>query len=477
MRLGCFLMLLSAIVLASCQVPMSGPVTPAPTYTLYPTYTQVPPDTVAPPEATLTGSPTPLPAAESTATATETPLIPSPTPTPTGVPATQAPAPTPTCHYAMAFVRDVTIPDGTRFEPGVASVKTWELRNAGTCPWEEGAKLTHVGGELMGATSPVDLGQVRPNESAKVSVGFVAPTEPGGHSGRWQVCASSGCYQGVATVVIETAGAPYTPPSGFPVKVLNAVSVSNGELGQGTIHVEHKNAIFVGGPSGSRFKAQLGFLSLPQSLSAIQDCWTRADRGGANWRMTLVVRRSVGWISCDQDDPVCHEFKTSPAQAILTNEVYLRPDVWSSLLHDYLTEGLAGLVGSAHYAAIQESAFAPVCGSPSAPSVGVLFEQVEGTPIAMPPLMAQPAPAPDAVATTPTPQTTISFTVDKGSVASGECAVLSWDVDGALQVFLDGEGTVGHGDRRVCPTGTTTYELRVVKHDGEETKTVTVSVR
>ena len=495
MRVACLLVVLAAIVLAGCQVPLSSPVTPAPTYTPYPTYTPVPPATAAAtpdvsraPEATATvkeiATATETPTMLS-ATPTGTPVPPTATPTlvptdvpPTAVPATSTPMPSPTCIYAMAFVRDVTVPDGTRFEPGASFVKKWEIRNAGTCPWEAGASLTHAGGEPMGSAGPVVLPQVRPNETAQVSVELAAPTEPGGHSGRWQVCAASGCYQGLVTVVIETAGAQPSQPSGsVPVQVLDAVPVSNGDWGQGTIHVEHRNAIYVGGPSGSRFKAQLGFLSLPQSLAAIQDCWTRAGRGGANWTMTLVVRKSVGWISCSDDYAACHEASISSSQAVLTNEIYLRPDVWSSLLHDYLTSGLAGIVGNAHYAAIQESAFAPVCGAPNAPSVGVLFEQVEGPPIAMPPLMAQPGPGPDTVSATPTPQTTISFTADKTTVASGECAVLRWDVEGAIEVFFDGAGTVGHGEKRVCPSETTTYKLRVVRHDGEETRTVKVTVQ
>jgi hypothetical protein len=54
---------------------------------------------------------------------------------------------------------------------------------------------------------------------------------------------------------------------------------------------------------------------------------------------------------------------------------------------------------------------------------------------------------------------------------------LHWDVENVREVYLGGEGVVGHGDREVCPSATTTYRLRVVLHDGsEQVYEVTVEV-
>ena len=35
------------------------------------------------------------------------------------------------------FVKDVTIPDGTAVAAGAKFTKTWEIKNAGTCTWNE----------------------------------------------------------------------------------------------------------------------------------------------------------------------------------------------------------------------------------------------------------------------------------------------------------------------------------------------------
>ncbi len=39
------------------------------------------------------------------------------------------------CTDRAQFVADVTVPDGTRYDPGATFTKTWRLRNAGTCTW------------------------------------------------------------------------------------------------------------------------------------------------------------------------------------------------------------------------------------------------------------------------------------------------------------------------------------------------------
>jgi hypothetical protein len=42
-------------------------------------------------------------------------------------------------------------------------------------------------------------------------------------------------------------------------------------------------------------------------------------------------------------------------------------------------------------------------------------------------------------------------------------------VDNVREVYLDGEGVVGHDQRQVCPSVTTRYELKVVRLDTTET--------
>jgi hypothetical protein len=60
----------------------------------------------------------------------------------------------------------------------------------------------------------------------------------------------------------------------------------------------------------------------------------------------------------------------------------------------------------------------------------------------------------------------VSFRADETRIGAGSCTRLHWDVENAREVYLNGVGVVGHGEREVCPTGTTTYRLRVVRLDG-----------
>ena len=62
----------------------------------------------------------------------------------------------------------------------------------------------------------------------------------------------------------------------------------------------------------------------------------------------------------------------------------------------------------------------------------------------------------------------IRFWADAETLASGDCTWLRWQVDNVREVYLDGEGVVGHDQRQVCPTVTTRYELRVVRLDTTE---------
>src|SRR6187455_1853414 len=69
-----------------------------------------------------------------------------------------------TCDWAQ-FVSDVTVPDGTIFQPGATFTKTWRLKNIGTCTWTTAYSMVFDSGEKMGST---------------VSVNFQASVPPGG---------------------------------------------------------------------------------------------------------------------------------------------------------------------------------------------------------------------------------------------------------------------------------------------------------
>ncbi len=95
------------------------------------------------------------------------------------------------------------------------------------------------------------------------------------------------------------------------------------------------------------------------------------------------------------------------------------------------------------------------------------------SPIVAPPPPRQPTQGPNpTVGPGPTlPPMFISFYADKYVVdtSMSECAIISWDVEGIREVYFQGSGVVGHSSQTVCPSVTTTYELRVVLVDGSTT--------
>jgi len=134
---------------------------------------------------------------------TQTPIPPTSTPLPataTPVPATNTPLPTATavsyCDW-VAFVKDVTIPDGTRFSSGDTFTKIWRIKNRGTCTWTPDYMLVFVGGEQLGATSAMRLSSyVAPGQSVDVSVTLTAPDKRGHYVGYWMLRNSSGVLFG-----------------------------------------------------------------------------------------------------------------------------------------------------------------------------------------------------------------------------------------------------------------------------------------
>ena len=139
--------------------------------------------------------------------AAETQSAPSPTPvlsfpTATAIPATSTSVPPtvvpPTatavtyCDWVM-FIKDVTIPDGTRLGPGEIFTKTWRLQNRGTCTWTSDYMLVYTSGDPMGGTTGLRLpGRVAPGQTIDISVTLTAPNSLGRQVGYWMLRNPSG---------------------------------------------------------------------------------------------------------------------------------------------------------------------------------------------------------------------------------------------------------------------------------------------
>jgi Ig-like domain from next to BRCA1 gene len=119
------------------------------------------------------------------ATATLTPLV-SPTAGSTKAPPT-APTGSEFCTASASFVSE-TVPDGTIYSPGAAFLKTWRIKNTGTCPWYKTWKWVWMSGDLMGAAAVYDFPQpAQPGDTVDVPIALVAPLASGEYKGFWKI--------------------------------------------------------------------------------------------------------------------------------------------------------------------------------------------------------------------------------------------------------------------------------------------------
>ena len=81
---------------------------------------------------------------------------------------------------------DVNIPDNTPMTAGQSFVKTWKIKNSGTCTWDTGYKIIYAGyaTQMSGQPQPVPL-PVTPGQEIQISVNFVAPAQPGSYLSAW----------------------------------------------------------------------------------------------------------------------------------------------------------------------------------------------------------------------------------------------------------------------------------------------------
>ena len=153
------------------------------------------PPTDTPPDV---GDVTPFPE-----TPTTSPEVPTETPAP-DVPGPEG------CSLNSAFVADVSIPDDTQISPSRPFMKTWRVRNTGTCDWEEGTVLVFSSGDRMGGPDSVPVGAVDAGDTVDITVDLTAPSSPGTYKGNWQLEDPEGTRFGTIIYVQIVVPAPAT---------------------------------------------------------------------------------------------------------------------------------------------------------------------------------------------------------------------------------------------------------------------------
>jgi hypothetical protein len=214
------------IILTACNFPGNSA---QPTNDLAPVYTAAAQTLVAQQTQAAQGTPIILPSqteAVPTSTSqvvilpTNTSLPPTntPLPTATSVPPTATQVPIP-CDRAQ-FVTDVSVPDDTSIGAGTTFVKTWRLKNNGSCTWTSGYSLVFYNGDAMSgpASAPITNGTVPPGSTIDISVTLIAPTTPGTYRGNWRLRNTGGALFGIGEsanesfwVQIKSAASTPTP--------------------------------------------------------------------------------------------------------------------------------------------------------------------------------------------------------------------------------------------------------------------------
>jgi hypothetical protein len=132
--------------------------------------------------ATLTAQPTQALGTEDLTPTVTTPTNPSITPTP---------IPTP-CDWA-SLVEDVSIPDGTLMVPGQSFMKTWRLKNIGTCTWTPDYSIVFIEGSSLSAPASMYINEtVYPQDTIDISVSMIAPNAAGSYTSNWLLKNSTG---------------------------------------------------------------------------------------------------------------------------------------------------------------------------------------------------------------------------------------------------------------------------------------------
>lgn len=141
-----------------------------------------------------------------------------------GVSISSVSPPPSSCDRAQ-FIADVTVPDGTIFNPGTTFSKTWRLKNVGTCTWTTSYMLVFDSGDQMGGPGSVNLPMtVTPGQTVDITINLTAPSAGGSYRGYWKFQNASGIRFGIGAdgtkswwVDIDVAGPTATPGTSTPV--------------------------------------------------------------------------------------------------------------------------------------------------------------------------------------------------------------------------------------------------------------------
>ncbi len=123
------------------------------------------------------------------------------------------------CVDGLAYVQDLSYDDHNltappTVQPGQAFVKSWRIKNTGTCVWTPLYQLAFTygnnGQSAMGGVATPLTKNVNPGETYDMNVNLVAPKDPGTYTAVWNMHTAEGAAFGESLWVAVTV--PGTPP-------------------------------------------------------------------------------------------------------------------------------------------------------------------------------------------------------------------------------------------------------------------------
>jgi uncharacterized protein YkwD len=183
-------LIISLVFIAACMPTGSGPATPSGTKSL-PTNATGALETKSPVPATVAPAET---KSQATETTNLTPTLNQPTQvaSPSTPAVTVDPQPQSNCSDSASFVADVTIPDHASIAQGKAFVKTWRIRNSGTCSWNEKYSMVFANGNQMNSPASLPFKATAPGATLDLSVDLVAPSVDAAYTGNYELHNAAG---------------------------------------------------------------------------------------------------------------------------------------------------------------------------------------------------------------------------------------------------------------------------------------------
>jgi uncharacterized protein YkwD len=218
-------------LLAACQGSPAATTPPVPVETqVAATLTSIAQANTATPQPTVAPTNTVPPPA------TETPAVPATPAPPTATPETPVPTNDPNCTNLATFVDDVTIPDNSTVVAGQSFIKTWRVRNLGTCVWGPTYSLAYYSEDAMGAPASVPLGVAFPNQTLDISVPLTASTKAGPQRGNFVLENPAGLIMKIDQdsrlwVIINVAAGGAANPTSAPAQNPTSAPAQGGASG------------------------------------------------------------------------------------------------------------------------------------------------------------------------------------------------------------------------------------------------------